>query len=76
MLINVRVSTNAKQVQVTKIDDDSYEVRIDERAIEGRANNRLLEILSKHFGVPKSRITIIRGAKSRDKQIEIILEKS
>ena len=76
MLINVRVSTNAKQVQVTKIDNDSYEVRIDERAIEGRANNRLLEILSKHFGVPKSRITIIRGAKSRDKLIEIILEKS
>ena len=76
MLINVRVSTNAKQVQVTKIDDDSYEVRIDERASEGRANNSLLEILSNHFGVPISRITIIRGAKSRDKLIEIILEKS
>ena len=76
MLINVHVSTNAKQAQLTKIDNDSYEVRIDERAIEGRANNRLLEILSKHFGVPKSRITIIRGAKSRDKLIEIILEKS
>ena len=76
MLINDHVSTNAKQAQLTKIENDSYEVRIDERAIEGRANNRLLEILSKHFGVPKSRITIIRGAKSRDKLIEIILEKS
>lgn len=61
-------------MQLTKISDNSYEVNIDEIPVDGRANKRLLEILSEHFMVPKSRISIVRGPKSRDKVIEIISE--
>ena len=46
-------------------------MRIDEKAESGRANKRLLEILSAHFGVPKSKIAIVRGAKSRDKILSV-----
>ena len=72
MLINVHVTTNAKEAKVTKVDEKNYEVRIDERAIEGRANKRLIEILSRHFGIPMSRIMIIRGRSSRDKLVQIL----
>ncbi len=74
MLIRVRVTPNAKEVRVTKTSEDSFEVEVDERATGGRANKRLLEILSEHFNVPKSKILIVRGAKSRDKMVEIIFE--
>ncbi len=74
MLIRVRVTSSTKEARVIKTGETSFEVRVDEKAIGGRANKRLAEILSKHFNVPKSRITIVRGAKSRDKMVEIILE--
>ena len=74
VLIIVRVATGAKEARVTKTGEDSYEVRVDAKAVSGRANKRLLEILSEHFGVPKSRISIVRGTKSRDKVVSLILE--
>ena len=73
MQIKVRVTPSAREVRVTKISEDSYEVKVDERADGGRANKRLLEILSKHFKVPKSKVFIMRGIKSRDKIVEITL---
>src|SRR5260370_11951713 len=74
MLIRVHVTSNAKEARVVKVGDDSFEVRVDERAVNGRANKRLLEILSKHFVVPKSRIFITKGMKSRDKIVQVNLE--
>ncbi len=74
MLISVRVTTGAKEVRVTKTGENSYEIRVDAKAVSGQANKRLLEILSEHLGVPKSRITIVRGAKSRDKVVNVVLE--
>ncbi len=71
MLVKVRVTPNAREARVTKVDEANYEVKVDERATDGRANKRLLEILSKHFGVPKSRIVIVSGARSRDKVLAV-----
>jgi len=56
---------------VTKVGEASFDVKVDEKAVDGRANKRLVEILSDHFKVPRSRISIVRGAKSRDKIVEV-----
>lgn len=40
-------------------------------AVEGKANQALMEYLSEHFKVKKNQIRIIRGEKSREKVIEI-----
>ncbi len=71
MLINVRVTPNSKKVSVVRVDETTFEVRVDERAIGGAANKRLLEILSEYLRVPRSRIVIVRGAKSRDKILNV-----
>lgn len=68
----MHVTANAKEVRVIKVSEAEFEVKVDEKAVDGRANKRLIEILSEHFGVPKSRILIIYGAKSRDKILEVI----
>ncbi len=74
MLIRAYVTPNAREPRVVRVSEDYFEVRIDERAEGGRANKRLLEILAQHFEVPKSRITILKGTKTRTKTIQVILE--
>jgi len=73
VLIRVYVTPNAREALVTEVGEASFEVRVDEKATGGRANKRLVEILSAHFEVPKSRIRIAKGAKSRDKVVEVSL---
>ena len=72
MLIKVHVTPGARDSSVVKVGEAEYEVRVDEAAVEGRANKRLIEILSEHFGVKKSGIVLVRGARSRDKILELV----
>ena len=66
------MTPNFKESNVVKVDETALDVRMDERA----ADRRLLEMLSEHFGVPKSRMAIVRGAKSKDKIIEVAARQS
>jgi uncharacterized protein len=74
VLIRVFVTPNAKQARVVGVSEGYFEVWVDEKAVGGRANKRLLEILSEHFNIPKSKITILKGTKTRNKTIQIMLE--
>jgi len=71
MKIKVLVKPNAKRSKVEST-NDVYIVHVDAPPIKGKANKRLIEILAKYFGVPKSRIKIIHGHNSREKLIEIL----
>jgi hypothetical protein len=71
MLISVKVTPNARRPLVVKIGDADYRVKVDARAEGGRANERLVELLAEHFGVPRSRIRIVRGALGRNKAVEV-----
>ena len=74
-MIRVYVTPNAREARVVKVSEDYFEVRVDERAVGNRANKRLVEILSEHFNIPKSRITILTGIKTRNKTIQVTLER-
>ena len=76
MLIRVYVTPNAREARVVKVSDDYFEVWVDEMAVGGRANKRLLEILAEHFKVQKSRISILKGTKARNKLVQVILERT
>ncbi|MHA1783578.1 MAG: DUF167 domain-containing protein [Candidatus Helarchaeota archaeon] len=43
--------------------------------MKGAANKELIKILAKHFNVSKSKVTIIKGIKSKDKLVKIIFPK-
>ncbi len=70
-VIKVRVIPNSKRPEV-KQDGEVLMVKVDAPAIKNKANERLIEILSKYFGVKKRNIKILKGHKSRDKLIEIL----
>jgi len=74
MLIRVYATPNAKQRRVVRVSEDYLEVWVDERAVGGRSNRRLVEILAEHFKVSKSRIIIVGGTRSRDKIVQVTLE--
>ena len=46
-------------------------VRVRARPIEGEANDALIRLLAKSLGVPKSSISVGRGAQSRSKMIVV-----
>ena len=51
--------------------DGSLRVKVDVPADKGKANRRLIEILAMHFDVSKRTISIMQGAKGREKMVEI-----
>ncbi len=73
MEICITVTPNSKKFEVIKIDDKNYRVRVDAPATGGRANKRLIEILSYFFDVPRGSVSIVRGSKGRKKIIKIDL---
>ncbi len=70
MLIDVRVTPNAKRNEVKK-EAERLKVHMTAKPVEGKANKALIDLLSDHFGVNKSAIKIVKGEKSRDKVVEI-----
>ena len=72
MKLTVRVKANAKQEKIEKISKEDFILWVREPATEGRANTAVIKALSKYFDLAKSRITIIRGQKDKNKVIEVI----
>jgi len=60
-----------KGPSVEKTGEDSLTVYISERPHDGKANAALIKLLSKHFNVSKSQVEIVRGEKSKQKNINI-----
>lgn len=56
---------------VEQNEDSSLTVYLLQRAVDGAANEGMIELLAKHFGVAKSRVTIESGFTSRIKRISI-----
>ena len=42
------------------------------RAIDGKANGAVVKLLAESFGVPKTRVRLVRGRTSRRKIFEIL----
>ncbi|MBD3264580.1 MAG: DUF167 domain-containing protein [Candidatus Omnitrophica bacterium] len=71
-VIKVKVMPRAKREKVEKT-DEGFKVYVKEPAREGKANKRLVEILSTHLKVKKRCLRILRGEKSREKTVEVTL---
>lgn len=71
MRITVKVKLNSKIESVEIIDEKNLAIKVRARPIDGEANKRIIELLSEYYKVPKSRIEIVSGLKSKTKIIEI-----
>jgi len=71
MLIKVKAFPDSKEEEIIKKSEDSFEVKVKEPPIQGRANRAIITALSLYFRVPESNIRIIRGFRERNKIIDI-----
>ena len=69
-IIWVRVTPNARVNTVVR-ENDTIKVGVTAPPAEGQANAAVMLLLSKALGVPKSRLALVRGEKSRDKQFRV-----
>ncbi|OGI57397.1 hypothetical protein A3B85_00010 [Candidatus Nomurabacteria bacterium RIFCSPHIGHO2_02_FULL_37_13] len=51
--------------------DDHFEISVREKAERNMANNRVLELVARHFQVPKSKVRIVNGHHSPSKLLII-----
>lgn len=70
VIFNIKVKPNAKTEEV-RLAGNILEAKVVASPVCGKANERLLELLSDYFDVPKSAIRILKGQTSRNKIIEI-----
>ncbi len=69
--ITVRLTPNAKANKVIGWDDNVLKVQVTAIPEKGKANKALIALLSKHWKIPKSAISITRGETARIKTLEI-----
>jgi uncharacterized protein YggU (UPF0235/DUF167 family) len=71
MLITVRVKTEAKKEIVRKIADNRFEISVREKPENNVANHRIVALVAIEFGVPASKIRILKGHRYRSKTLSI-----
>ncbi len=70
--LKIRVTPRAKRDEVYCIlEDGTVKVRLTAPPVEGKANKALIKYLSGIFEIPRSRIEILTGFKSRNKLLAI-----
>ncbi len=70
-IVAVRVHPRAKRNAIGGLYAGALKVSIKAPALDGRANDALIEFLSRWLKVPKMRISLIAGATSRRKTLRI-----
>jgi len=71
MLIKIKVFPGSKKSEIIKKKSDSFDVKIKEKAEEGKANKATIDALSSFLKVPSGKVRIIKGFRRRNKIIEI-----
>ena len=71
MRYTVKVIPRAKVNKIVEESQGNLKVHLIAPAVDGKANQALIQALAEHFGVKKRQIKIIRGEKSRQKIIEV-----
>ncbi len=71
MRITVRVKPGSKKGPLVEVTAEGLTVFIQQRAVDGAANEALIQVLAKHFGTAKSNIEIESGFTSRIKRVKV-----
>jgi uncharacterized protein len=71
IVFSVRVQPRASNDAVVGEHDGALKIRLQAPAIDGRANEALIEYLAQLLKTPKSAVRILSGERSRGKRVEI-----
>ena len=71
MKLTIKVKPNSRKNEVKRAEDGTLTIFLTCPPIEGKANEKLIELLSDYLEKPKRCISIVAGLKSKNKIVEI-----
>jgi uncharacterized protein len=71
VILDLHVQPGASRSEFAGRHGERIKVRLAARAVDGKANEALIEFLSDHFRVPRRNVRILSGLKSRRKRVAI-----
>jgi uncharacterized protein (TIGR00251 family) len=71
VILDLHVQPGASRTGFAGKHGDRIKVRLAARAVDGKANEALIEFLAGHYKVPKRSVRIESGLKSRQKRVVI-----
>ncbi|MEE9254404.1 MAG: DUF167 family protein [Pseudomonadales bacterium] len=71
LYIHCHVQPNARSNAIAGLHGRRLKIRIAAPAIDGRANEALIRFVADLFGLPKARVRLERGRRSRDKVVRV-----
>jgi uncharacterized protein len=69
--IRVRLTPRAAREQIAPGEGGSYLVRVTAPPVDGRANDALCRLIARRARVAPTRVTVVRGEKSREKVVGV-----
>lgn len=69
MRVQIKTIPNAKKESIIEA-DGVFVVRVNVVLEKGKANEAVIKLLAKHFGVARNKLKIVRGITSRIKVVE------
>ena len=76
LLIQVKVRTRARQSGVERLGPREFRVKVTAPPVKGEANRSVVKLLARHFDVPQSAVSIIRGRTSSQKTVAVTRPRS
>lgn len=71
VVIRIKVKPGSKTDELVTEADGTLKVKIRAQPIEGKANKYLVEYLAGVLGIPKSKVTLLKGETNSFKTLEI-----
>jgi uncharacterized protein (TIGR00251 family) len=72
LILELHVQPGAARSEWAGKHGERLKVRLAARAVDGKANEALIEFLAEHFNVPRRNVRILTGRKSRQKRVIIL----
>ncbi|MBU2472637.1 DUF167 domain-containing protein [Patescibacteria group bacterium] len=70
-MIKVKVFPSAGKQEIIKKSEDSFEIWVKEKPIQGQANRAVISALAGYLEIPRENIRLIKGFKQRNKIFKI-----
>jgi hypothetical protein len=71
MKLTVKVKPNSRKNEVKRAENGTLTIFVTDPPKEGKANEKLIELLSEYLEKPKRCISIVSGFKNKNKTVEI-----
>ena len=71
LVVEIRLQPRASDNALVGVSNGRLRIRVTAPPVDNAANQRMIALLAKAFGVAKSRVRLLAGAGKRDKRVAI-----